>query len=108
MLLLLEPHPPGTLKMITCFLGSGGTILPSGPINLIVCTLGFFCFMALIRGCFQILRSMQASSLEVKVHDARLFALMISQKVKYILTFNTADFTCYSSEGIVAVDPAAV
>ena len=44
----------------------------------------------------------------VKVHDARLVAAMISYEVTHILTFNTADFTRYTSEGIVAVDPATV
>ena len=44
----------------------------------------------------------------VKVHDARLVASMISYEVTHILTFNTADFTRYTSEGIVAVDPMAV
>ncbi len=42
----------------------------------------------------------------VNVHDARLVALMIAHNVKHILTFNTADFTRYVPEGIVAVDPA--
>ena len=44
----------------------------------------------------------------VKVHDARLVAAMISYEVTHILTFNTADFTRYTSEGITAVDPVAV
>lgn len=44
----------------------------------------------------------------VSVHDARLVALMIFHKVKHILTFNTADFTRYDAEGIIAVDPATV
>ncbi|MCY4402662.1 MAG: PIN domain-containing protein [Candidatus Poribacteria bacterium] len=44
----------------------------------------------------------------VKVHDARLVASMISHDVTHILTFNTADFTRYVNEGIVAVDPADV
>ncbi len=44
----------------------------------------------------------------VKVHDARLVASMISYEVTHILTFNTADFTRYTSERIVAVDPVAV
>lgn len=41
-----------------------------------------------------------------EVHDARLVALMITHNVTRILTFNTADFTRYSPEGIVAVNPA--
>ncbi len=46
--------------------------------------------------------------LGAKVHDARLVAAMIFHGVKHILTFNTSDFTRYSSEGIVPVNPAAV
>ena len=41
-----------------------------------------------------------------KVHDVRLVALMISHNVERILTFNTKDFTRYTAEGIVPVDPA--
>jgi len=44
----------------------------------------------------------------VQVHDARLVAAMKVNGVTHILTFNTSDFRRYSSEGIVAVDPAAV
>lgn len=44
----------------------------------------------------------------VQVHDARLAASMIVHNVKHILTFNVTDFIRYDSEGIVAVDPAAV
>jgi len=33
---------------------------------------------------------------------------MKANGVTHILTFNTADFTRYTSEGIVAVDPASV
>jgi predicted nucleic acid-binding protein len=46
--------------------------------------------------------------LGTKVHDARLVAAMVFHGVKHILTFNTADFTRYASEGIVPVNPAAV
>lgn len=46
--------------------------------------------------------------LGAKVHDARLVAVMIFHGVKHILTFNTADFTRYSSEGITAVNPTEV
>ncbi len=46
--------------------------------------------------------------LGAKVHDARLVAAMIFHGVKHILTFDTADFTRYASEGIVPVNPAAV
>ena len=46
--------------------------------------------------------------LGAKVHDARLVAAMIFHGVKHILTFDTADFTRYVSEGIVPVNPAAV
>lgn len=42
----------------------------------------------------------------VQVHDARLVAMMLVYDVKYILTFNTQDFTRYTSEGIIAVDPS--
>lgn len=44
----------------------------------------------------------------VQVHDARLVAAMNVNSVKHILTFNTADFKRYASEGIVAVDPTTV
>ena len=44
----------------------------------------------------------------VQVHDARLVAAMKVNGVTHILTFNTSDFKRYGSEGIVAVDPAAV
>ena len=43
----------------------------------------------------------------VQVHDARLVAAM-NVSIKHILTFNTADFNRYASEGIVAVDPTTV
>ena len=41
-----------------------------------------------------------------QVYDARLVALMITHNVERILTFNTKDFTRYTAEGIVTVDPA--
>jgi predicted nucleic acid-binding protein len=44
----------------------------------------------------------------VQVHDARLVASMKVNGVTHILTFNTADFTRYATEGIVAVDPTTV
>ena len=44
----------------------------------------------------------------VQVHDARLVASMIVHNVTHILTFNVTDFERYDSEGIVAVNPAAV
>jgi len=44
----------------------------------------------------------------VQVHDARLVAVMKVNEVTHILTFNTADFKRYTSEGIVAIDPATV
>ena len=44
----------------------------------------------------------------VQVHDARLVAAMKSNGVTNILTFNTADFVRYASEGIVAVDPTTI
>lgn len=44
----------------------------------------------------------------VQVHDARLVAAMKSHGITHILTLNTADFTRYTSEGIVAIDPATL
>lgn len=44
----------------------------------------------------------------VQVHDARLVAAMKLNGITHILTFNTKDFIRYTSEGIVAVDPANV
>jgi len=44
----------------------------------------------------------------VQVHDTRLVAAMKVNEMTHILTFNTKDFIRYSSEGIVAVDPANV
>lgn len=44
----------------------------------------------------------------VRVHDARLTAVMLVNGITHILTFNTADFTRYAPEGVVAVDPATV
>ncbi len=44
----------------------------------------------------------------VQVHDARLIATMIFHGVTHILTFNTQDFTRYTPEGIIAIDPATV
>ena len=44
----------------------------------------------------------------IQVHDTRLAASMIAHSVTHILTFNTADFTRFVPEGIVAVDPAHV
>lgn len=44
----------------------------------------------------------------VQVHDARLVAAMKSNGITHILTLNTADFTRYAGEGIVAVDPATI
>ncbi len=41
----------------------------------------------------------------VQVHDARIVAAMTVHQVTHILTFNTSDFTRYSSIGIIAVDP---
>ena len=39
----------------------------------------------------------------VKVHDARLAAMMLTHGVSHLLTFNTADFKRFPS--IIAVDP---
>lgn len=44
----------------------------------------------------------------VQVHDARIVAAMLVHQVTHILTFNTSDFTRYSSIGIVAVDPKTI
>jgi predicted nucleic acid-binding protein len=44
----------------------------------------------------------------VKVHDARLVALMLSNDIIQILTFNTGDFLRYKILGIGAVDPGEV
>jgi len=41
----------------------------------------------------------------VKVHDARLVAVMIDYGITHILTLNAADFARYVSIGIVAVGP---
>lgn len=41
----------------------------------------------------------------VKVHDARLVAVMKVYGISRILTFNINDFQRYASEGIVAVHP---
>ncbi len=44
----------------------------------------------------------------VQVHDARLVAAMKVNGITHILTFNTADFVRYASEGIVAINPTTV
>lgn len=44
----------------------------------------------------------------VQVHDARIAAAMSVHQVTHILTFNTSDFTRFSSIGIVAVDPTNI
>lgn len=44
----------------------------------------------------------------IQVHDARLAATMNAYGITHILTFNTADFRRYASEGIVAVHPEQV
>lgn len=41
----------------------------------------------------------------VQVHDARIVTAMTVHQVTHILTFNTSDFTRFSSIGIVAVNP---
>jgi len=43
-----------------------------------------------------------------QVHDARITAAMLVHQVTHILTFNTSDFTRYSSMGVVTVDPKTV
>lgn len=44
----------------------------------------------------------------VKVHDARLVALMLAHGISQILTFNSGDFRRYEVLGIRAVDPGRV
>jgi predicted nucleic acid-binding protein len=44
----------------------------------------------------------------VKVHDARLVALMLANDILRILTFNAADFQRYQVLGIRAIDPGEV
>ena len=44
----------------------------------------------------------------VKVHDARLVALMLANGIARILTFNVSDFRRYEVLGIRAVDPGEV
>lgn len=44
----------------------------------------------------------------VKVHDARLVALMLTNDIVRILTFNAADFRRYQVLGIRAIDPGEV
>lgn len=44
----------------------------------------------------------------VKVHDARLVALMLANDIVRILTFNSADFRRYEVLGIRIVDPEKV
>ncbi len=44
----------------------------------------------------------------IQVHDARIVAAMLVHDITHILTFNTKDFSRYSSLGIVAIDPAKV
>lgn len=44
----------------------------------------------------------------VKVHDARLIALMLANDIVRILTFNAGDFRRFQVLGIRAVDPGEV
>jgi predicted nucleic acid-binding protein len=44
----------------------------------------------------------------VKVHDARLVALMLANDIVRILTFNAADFRRYGVLGIRAIKPEAI
>lgn len=44
----------------------------------------------------------------VKVHDARLVALMLANDIVRILTFNPADFRRYEVLGVRVVDPGEV
>lgn len=44
----------------------------------------------------------------IQVHDARIVAAMLVHNITHILTFNTKDFSRYSSLGIIAIDPADI
>lgn len=44
----------------------------------------------------------------VQVHDARLVAVMIGNKIARILTFNVSDFARYTGVGIITVDPSTL
>ncbi|MFN8472887.1 MAG: PIN domain-containing protein [Anaerolineae bacterium] len=44
----------------------------------------------------------------VQVHDARLAAAMIGNSIKYILTFNAADFVRYANAGVISVGPLGI
>jgi predicted nucleic acid-binding protein len=51
---------------------------------------------------------MDFNVLGVKVHDARLVAVMLEHGVERILTFNDEDFRRYEPAGITAVHPQAI
>jgi predicted nucleic acid-binding protein len=44
----------------------------------------------------------------VKVHDARLVALMLANNMRRILTFNANDFGRFEELGISAIDPGQI
>ena len=44
----------------------------------------------------------------VQAHDAHLVAVMLTNGISHILTFNAEHFQRYAGEGIVAVDPEVV
>lgn len=44
----------------------------------------------------------------VKVHDARLVALLLANSMERILTFNVSDFRRYKDLGISAIDPGQI
>ncbi|MCZ6633271.1 MAG: type II toxin-antitoxin system VapC family toxin [bacterium] len=44
----------------------------------------------------------------VQIHDTRLVAMMKTNGITHILTFNRSDFARYAQIGIVAADPATV
>jgi predicted nucleic acid-binding protein len=44
----------------------------------------------------------------VKVHDARLIALMIANGINQILTFNAGDFRRYEELGISVIEPGQI
>lgn len=44
----------------------------------------------------------------VKVHDARLVALLLANSMERILTFNVSDFRRYKDLGISTIDPGQI
>jgi predicted nucleic acid-binding protein len=50
-------------------------------------------------------QTLQTAAQNFQVHDARLVAVMLSNQMRHILTFNARDFQRYEKVGIRAVDP---